>query len=75
MIIEELINTPEAAPEIENLSGALVAYREFRNEPALQMADMLEFISIPGVERDRFYDTLSSNTNIMNERYVKTILV
>lgn len=71
MILEGRHNIAVTAPQFTDLSAALGVYRTFRNMPALQLSDLLAFITLPSSEREDFLKLFDAEIIVRKNLYVK----
>ena len=70
MILQETNNLPVAAPQLSNMPAALVAFRAWRGNSALQMADFILYMQNANTDKTEFYNTLSNEITIQSGRFV-----
>lgn len=75
MILNEAYNIPTAAPEIDDMPGALNKFREWRGNEALKMADLISFLKSCSQDRDEFLSSFTVAPMVISGRYIVQKLV
>jgi len=73
MILKQQHNTPVTAPQFDNMTGALLKYRNFRDDQIIGMADFLKFVTMPSSDRDEFLNLFVGEVVVRNNMYVKVV--
>jgi hypothetical protein len=74
MLLKETHNIPVAAAQIENMSAALVLFRNYKDNQSLSMERFIDFLNYPSQERNDFFNLFSEEVIVVNNRYAKRIL-
>ena len=73
MIIKENRNTPVAAPQMADMSAALLLYHTFSGDAETSMNDFIKFLALPSQNRDEFLNLFTLSVIVENDSYVKLI--
>jgi len=73
MIINENFNLPVGALEINNIQLALDSFRTYKGNSTISAEAFIEFLSVPGKDRDGFLAMFQRTASLMNDTYVRQI--
>jgi len=68
-MIKQPKNTPVSAPQFSNMDVVLDKFRTFRDEPAMQMQHLVDFLSVPGADRTAFFELFTLNVEVISSRF------
>ena len=70
MILQQKKNTPVTSPQFADMTAALAIYRTFTGEADASMDLFVEFLCVPGADRDSFLNLFGSSATD-SELYIK----
>jgi len=68
-MIKEGKNIPVSAPQFADMADVLDKFRTFKNEPAMQMSHLIDFLSTPSDDRTSFYEIFTAQIEVINNRF------
>ena len=74
MILKEPHNIPVSAAQIENMSAALILFRNYMDNQSVSMEKFIDFLNYPSQARDVFFSLFAEEVIVVNNRYAKRIL-